>query len=39
MPLLEAQGVVVDVAPSPSPWFTILVANGLPLLLLVGTMV
>jgi cell division protease FtsH len=39
MSLLEEQGVVVDVAASPSPWFTILVANGLPLLLLVGMMV
>jgi cell division protease FtsH len=37
--LLEEQGVVVNVAPSPSPWFTILVSNGLPLLLLVGVMV
>ena len=39
MSLLEAQRVVVDVAASPSPWFTILVANGLPLVLLVGMMV
>jgi cell division protease FtsH len=37
--LLEEQSVVVDVAASPSPWLTILVANGLPLLLLVGMMV
>jgi cell division protease FtsH len=39
MSLLEEQGVVVDVVASPSPWFTILVANGLPLLLLVGMVV
>ena len=39
LPLLEEQGVVVNVAPSPSPWLTILVSNGLPLLLLVGVMV
>jgi len=39
MSLLEAHGVVVNVAPSPSPWLTVLVSNGLPLLLLVGVMV
>jgi cell division protease FtsH len=39
MSLLQEQNVVVDVAASPNPWFTILVANGLPLLLLVGMMV
>lgn len=39
MSLLKAHGVVIDVAPNPSPWFTILVSNGLPLLLLVGVMV
>jgi cell division protease FtsH len=39
LPLLEEHGVVVNVASSPSPWLTILVSNGLPLLLLVGVMV
>jgi cell division protease FtsH len=39
LPLLESHGVVVNVAPPPSPWFQILVSNGLPLLLLVGVMV
>jgi cell division protease FtsH len=38
MSLLEANGVVVDVAPPPSPWFEILLSNGLPLLLLVLVM-
>jgi cell division protease FtsH len=38
LPLLEEQGVVVDVAPATSPWFTVLLADGLPLLLLVGAM-
>jgi cell division protease FtsH len=39
LPLLESYGVIVNVAPPPSPWFQILVSNGLPLLLLVGVMV
>jgi cell division protease FtsH len=39
MSLLEAQGVVVEVESSSSPWFTILLADVLPLLLLVGMMV
>jgi cell division protease FtsH len=39
LPLLESHGVIVNVAPPPSPWFEILVSNGLPLLLLVGVMV
>jgi cell division protease FtsH len=39
IPLLESHGVVVDVAPPPSPWFAILLSNGLPLLLLVLLMV
>ncbi len=37
--LLEAQGVVVDVAPPPSPWVSLLLTNGLPLLLLVLALV
>jgi cell division protease FtsH len=37
--LLESHRVVVNVAPPPSPWFEILVSNGLPLLLLVAVMV
>jgi cell division protease FtsH len=37
--LLEAHGVVVDVAPPPSPWLTIALTSGLPLLLLIGAMV
>jgi cell division protease FtsH len=36
---LELHGVLVDVARPPSPWFTILLTNGLPLLLLVALMV
>ena len=36
LPLLEAHQVVVDVAPPPSPWFTTLLVEGLPLLLLIG---
>ncbi len=35
MPLLEAHRVVVDVATPSPPWFTILLTNGLPVLLLV----
>jgi cell division protease FtsH len=39
MGLLESKGVEVDVAPPPSPWFTAILSNALPLLLLVGLMV
>jgi cell division protease FtsH len=39
LPLLEEQGVVVDVAAAASPWLTILLANVVPLLLLVGMIV
>ncbi len=39
MGLFESHGVVVDVAPPPSPWFAALLSNGLPLLLLVLLMV
>jgi cell division protease FtsH len=35
LPLLEAHGVEVNVAPPPSPWLEILLSNGLPMLLLV----
>jgi len=37
--LLEAHSVEIDVAPPPNPWFTALLSNALPLLLLVGLMV
>jgi cell division protease FtsH len=33
--LLDAHNVEIDVAPPPSPWFTILLTDGLPVLLLV----
>jgi cell division protease FtsH len=36
LPLLEAHHVEVNVEPPPSPWFTILLTDGLPILLLVG---
>ena len=39
MPALTQHNVQVDVAPPPSPWFTILLTDGLPLLLLVLAMV
>jgi cell division protease FtsH len=39
MSTLELHGVLVDVARPPSPWFTILLTNGLPLLLLVALVV
>ncbi len=39
LPLLEAHGVVVDVAPPATPWFTLLLTNGLPVLLLVLVLV
>ncbi len=35
MPLLQQKNVVVNVAPAPTPWFTILLNDALPLLLLV----
>ncbi|HUW08994.1 MAG TPA: hypothetical protein VM537_04655 [Anaerolineae bacterium] len=34
LPLLEAQKVAVNVEPPQTPWFTILLTDGLPLLLL-----
>ena len=37
--LLNAHNVEVNVAPPPSPWFTILLTDGLPLLLLVGVLI
>ena len=39
LPALTQHNVQVDVAPPPSPWFTILLTDGLPLLLLVLAMV
>jgi len=39
LPLLEAHGVVVNVSPPPSPWFTILLTDGMPILLMVGVLV
>ena len=36
MPLLEAHQVIVDVTPSPSHSLTLLLINGLPMLLLIG---
>jgi cell division protease FtsH len=33
--LLEANNVIVNTAPAPTPWFTILLTDGLPILLLV----
>jgi cell division protease FtsH len=39
MPLLESHGVVVEVAQPSTPWFEILLSNGLPLLLLLVAMV
>jgi cell division protease FtsH len=39
MSTLELHRVVVDVAPPPSPWFTILLTTGLPLVLLIVLMV
>jgi cell division protease FtsH len=39
LPLLQTHAVVIDVASPPSPWLTIIVANGIPLLLLVLMMV
>jgi cell division protease FtsH len=39
MPLLEARHVTVDVETPPMPWFTLLLTNGLPVLLMVGLLV
>jgi len=39
LPSLEAHGVVVDVAPPSTPWFTLLLTDGLPVLLLVLVLV
>jgi cell division protease FtsH len=39
MPLLEQENVVVDVSPPASPWFTILLSNGLWIVALVGLMI
>jgi cell division protease FtsH len=39
MPLLEAHHVVVNVQSPSAPWFTILLTDGLPVLLLVGLLV
>jgi cell division protease FtsH len=38
MPLLEAHHVTVDVQTPSPPWFSILLTNGLPIVLLVGLM-
>jgi cell division protease FtsH len=38
LPLLEGHHVEVNVEPPASPWFTILLTDGLPILLLVGLM-
>ena len=39
LPLLDSHNVEINVTPPPSPWFAILLTNGLPLLLLVGVMI
>jgi cell division protease FtsH len=39
MPLLQAHNVVVDVSEPSTPWFTILLTTGLPILLLVLALV
>jgi cell division protease FtsH len=39
MPLLNLHNVIVAVSPPASPWFTILLTNGLPILLMVGFLV
>jgi cell division protease FtsH len=39
MPLLQAHHVTLDVETPSAPWFTILLTNGLPVVLLVGLMV
>jgi cell division protease FtsH len=38
LPLLESHQVQVKTAAAPTPWFTILLTDGLPILLLVGLM-
>jgi cell division protease FtsH len=39
LPLLEQQNVVVNVSPPATPWLTILLSYGLPILAVVGVMV
>jgi cell division protease FtsH len=39
MPLLQSQGVTIEVSSPSTPWLPILLSNGLPLLLLLGVMV
>ena len=39
MPLLNLHNVVISVSPPTSPWFTILLTDGLPILLMVGFLV
>ncbi len=39
LPALEAHHVVIDVSPPPTPWFTLLLTSGLPILLIVGLLV
>ncbi len=39
MPLLNLHNVVISVSSSASPWFTILLTDGLPILLMVGFLV
>jgi len=39
LPLLEQQNVVVDVSAPPTPWLTILLSYGLPILAVVGVVV
>jgi cell division protease FtsH len=39
LPLLDSHGVVVNVVPPPNPFWSTVIANGLPLLLLVLVMV
>ncbi|HTR76556.1 MAG TPA: ATP-dependent zinc metalloprotease FtsH, partial [Gemmatimonadaceae bacterium] len=39
MPLLQAQRVAIDVASASPSWFGLVLANGLPLILLVGLLV
>jgi cell division protease FtsH len=39
IPALESQGVLVNVVPPPTPWLSILLSNGLPLLLLIVAIV
>jgi cell division protease FtsH len=39
LPLLKQKNVTVNVAPASTPWFTILLTDGLPLLLLVGVFI